>query len=337
MAPVTGALKPTAGLAALMAGVVLAGLASLALGSLSIPLGDVVGAFTGFDDSDAQVIVRDVRGPRTLVALAVGACLGAAGAVGQGMTRNPLADPGILGISAGASFFVVAAIFVLGISTAVGFVWFAFLGAVVSGFTVYMLGAAGPGARAAPINLALAGAAVAALFAALTSAVIVADAQTLNEFRFWVVGSVAGRDLDTLAVAGPFMAIGLLGALLAGQALNALALGEDVAQALGQRVARTRAALVASFVLLSGGAVAVAGPIAFVGLIVPHIARGVVGADYRWVVPYSILIGAILIMVADVVGRLVARPGEVQVGIVMAVLGVPVFIALVRRRKLAEL
>ena len=332
----TGALKPTAGLAALLTGVVLAGLASLALGSLSISLSDVVGAFTGFDDSDAQVIVRDVRGPRTLVAMAVGAGLGAAGAVAQGVTRNPLADPGILGISMGASFFVVAAIFVLGISSALGYVWFAFVGSVVAGITVYGLGATGSSNRAAPINLALAGAAVAALFGALTSSVLVVDTQTLNEFRFWMVGSVAGRDLDTLAVAGPFMAIGLIGALLAGRALNALALGEDVAQALGQRVARTRAVLLASFVLLSGGAVALAGPIAFVGLIVPHIARGLVGADYRWVVPYSILIGAMLITVADVIGRIVARPDEIQVGIVMAVLGVPVFIALVRRKKLAE-
>jgi len=333
---VTGALRPTAGLAALLAAVAAAALASLALGSLSIPLHDVVGAFTGFDDSDAQVIVRDVRGPRTLIALAVGAGLGAAGAVAQGVTRNPLADPGILGISLGASFFVVAAIFLLGISSALGYVWFAFVGAVVAGITVYGLGATGPGNRAAPINLALAGAAVAALFGALTSAVLVADTQTLNEFRFWVVGSVAGRDLDTLAVAGPFMAIGLAGALFAGRALNALALGEDAAQALGQRVARTRAVLLASFVLLSGGAVAIAGPIAFVGLIVPHVARGLVGADYRWVVPYSALIGAILITAADVVGRLVAKPDEIQVGIVMAVLGVPVFIALVRGRRLAE-
>ena len=332
----TGAIKPTAGLAALLAGVVLAGLASLALGSLSISLHDVVGAFTSFDDSDAQVIVRDVRGPRTLVALAVGAGLGAAGAVAQGVTRNPLADPGILGISMGASFFVVGAIFVLGISSALGYVWFAFVGAVVAGATVYGLGATGSSNRAAPINLALAGAAVAALFGALTSSVLVVDTQTLNEFRFWMVGSVAGRDLDTLAVAGPFMAIGMVGALVAGRALNALALGEDVAKALGQRVARTRAVLLASFVVLSGGAVALAGPIAFVGLIVPHIARGLVGADYRWVVPYSALIGAMLITVADVVGRLVARPDEIQVGIVMAVLGVPVFIALVRRRKLAE-
>lgn len=332
----TGALKPTAGLAALLAGAVLAGLASLAFGSLSISLDDVVHAFTDFDDSDAQVIVRDVRGPRTLVALAVGAALGASGAVAQGVTRNPLADPGILGISLGASFFVVAAIFVLGIGSAIGYVWFAFLGSVVAGVIVYGLGATGPGNRAAPINLALAGAAVAALFGAMTSAVLVTDTRTLDQFRFWVVGSVADRGLDTLAVAGPFMAVGLAGALLAGRALNALALGEDVAQALGQRVARTRTALLASFVLLSGGAVAVAGPIAFVGLIVPHIARGMVGGDYRWIVPYSALIGAILITVADVAGRLVARPGEVQVGIVMAVIGVPVFIALVRRRRLAE-
>ena len=214
----TGALKPTAGLAALLAGVVLAGLASLALGSLSIPLHDVVGAFTGFDDSDAQVIVRDVRGPRTLVALAVGAGLGAAGAVAQGVTRNPLADPGHPRASRWgppSSWWPPSSCWASARRS--GTSGSPSLGAVVAGITVYGLGATGPGNRAAPINLALAGAAVAALFGALTSAVLVADTQTLNEFRFWVVGSVAGRDLDTLAVAGPFMAIGLAGALFAGR------------------------------------------------------------------------------------------------------------------------
>lgn len=333
----TSAARPTLGLLALVAATAAAGLASLALGSLSIPLADVVGAFTDYDDSDGQAIIRDARLPRTLVAIAVGGALGAAGALIQGMTRNPLADPGILGIEAGAALAVVLAIFLLGISSAAGFVWFAFAGATAAGFVVYALGARGRGARAAPINLAIAGAAVAALCVALTSAVIVVDAQTLDEFRFWVVGSVAGRELGVLGVALPFLVVGLLVALFAGRALNALSLGEDVARALGQRIVLTRAAVVVAFVLLAGSAVAVAGPIGFVGLIVPHVARAMVGTDYRWIVPYSLLLGAILVLSADVVGRLVARPKEIQVGIVMAVVGVPVFVALVRRRGLAEL
>ncbi len=325
------------GLLVLLAGLAAAGCASLALGSLQISLEDVVGAFIDYDDSDAQAIVRDARGPRTLVALAVGGSLGAAGALIQGLTRNPLGDPGILGIEAGAAFAVVLAIFLLGISSATGFVWFAFAGAVVAGFVVYALGATGRSAHAAPVNLAIAGAAVAALFAALTSAVIVVDAHTLNEFRFWVVGSVAGRDLDVLAVALPFIVVGLVVALLSGRALNAIALGDDVARVLGERVALTRAIVIAGFILLAGSAVAVAGPIGFVGLMAPHFARAMVGADYRWVVPYSILLGAILVLVADVIGRLVVSPREMQVGIVMAAIGVPAFIAIVRRGPVADL
>ncbi len=331
------ATRPALGLIGLVAAAAAAALASLALGSLSISLSDVVGAFVEYDDSDGQAIVRDVRGPRTLVAIAVGGSLGAAGALIQGVTRNPLADPGILGIEAGAALAVVLAIFLLGIGSPAGFVWFAFAGAAGAGFLVYSLGAAAGGAKAAPINLAIAGAAVGALCVALTSAVIVVDAQTLDQFRFWVAGSVAGRELGVLGITLPFLLLGLIAALLAGRALNALALGEDVARSLGQRIGLIRALVVAAFVLLAGGAVAVAGPIGFVGLVVPHVARALVGTDYRWIVPYSILLGAILVLGADVVGRLVARPDEIQVGIMMAAIGVPVFVGLVRRRSLAEL
>jgi iron complex transport system permease protein len=326
----------TAGL--LVALVLLAGVsaASVAIGSVHIAIGDVVGALVDPQATDEHVIVRDVRVPRTLVGIAVGAALGVAGALLQGLTRNPLADPGILGFEAGAALAVVAAIFLLGVSSIAGYVWFALAGAAVAGALVFALGASG-GSRAAPVTLALAGAAVTALCIALTSALLVLDVRTLDEFRFWVSGSLAGRDLGLLAGALPFMAVGLLLALGSSRALNAQALGEDVARALGQRVGRARAAAAAGSVLLSGAAVAVAGPVAFIGLTVPHAARAVTGPDYRWVLPYSAVLGAILILVADVIGRLVAAPAEVPVGIVMAAVGVPAFIALVRRPRLAEL
>ena len=321
----------SAGLLGVAAALVAVCFASIAYGSLKIPPGDVIDAFTSFRDVDEHVIVRDVRVPRTLIGLVIGAALGVAGAVMQGMTRNPLADPGVLGIQAGAAFAVVIAIFVLGVGSVAGYAWFALLGAAAAGTVVYALGAAG-GSRATPINLALAGAAVAALLVALTSAVLAIDADTLDRYRFWIVGSVAGRELDVLAGALPFLAVGFVLAFGSGRALNALALGEDVARSLGQRVRITQAAGAAAFVLLAGGAVAVAGPIAFVGLTVPHVARGIVGPDYRWLLPYCALLGAILVLGADVLGRVVARPSEVDVGIVMAVVGTPVFIALVRRR-----
>jgi iron complex transport system permease protein len=320
-----------AGLLGVAAALVVACFASIAYGSLKIPPGEVIDAFTDFRDVDEHVIIRDVRVPRTLIGLVVGAALGVAGAVMQGMTRNPLADPGVLGIQQGAAFAVVSAIFLLGVGSVAGYAWFALAGAAAAGVVVYALGSAG-GSRATPVNLALAGAAVAALLVALTSAVLSIEAETLDQYRFWIVGSVAGRELDILVGALPFLAAGFILAFGSGRALNALALGEDVARSLGQRVKLIQAAGAAAFVLLAGGAVAVAGPIIFVGLTVPHIARGVIGPDYRWLLPYCALLGAILLLVADVLGRVVARPSEVDVGIVMAVIGTPVFIALVRRR-----
>lgn len=325
-----------AGLAASLVALFGCVLASLAVGSLDIPLGEVIAAFTGFDGSDAHVIVTELRVPRTELGLLVGGALGAAGTLMQGVTRNPLAEPGILGINAGAAFAVVVAIFLLGASSVTVYAWFALLGAGVTAAAVYALGASGRDGTT-PIKLALAGAVTAALLVSLTSAVLVLDTRTLDEFRFWVVGSIAGRDEDVVVSVAPFIGAGLILALLAGARLNALALGDDVARSLGQRVGRVRAASTAGFVLLAGGAVAAAGPIAFVGLTVPHFARGLVGPDYRWIVPYSIVLGATLLLASDVLGRVVARPGELEVGIVTAVLGAPFFIWLVRRRRLSGL
>ncbi len=254
----------------------------------------------------------------------------------QGLTRNPLADPGLLGVNSGAALGVVLGIFLLGVQEPTGYVWFALAGGAGAALVVHGLGSSGRDG-ATPVKIALAGAVVASLLAAITSAVLVLDAETLDRFRFWVVGSVAGRPLDVLAATVPFMATGGVVALVAGRWLNALALGDDLARTLGQRMATVRATVALGAVALAAGAVATAGPIAFVGLIAPHVARALTGPDYRWILPYSALIGAILLLAGDVLGRVVARPGEVEVGIVSALVGAPVFIALVRRRRLAEL
>ncbi len=322
------------GAAALLA---LCGAASLAVGSQDVPLRDVVRALSAFDaSSDAQVIVRELRVPRTEVGLLVGAALGAAGALMQGVTRNPLAEPGILGVNAGAALAVVLAISVLGVADPSGYAAFALLGAGASAVLVFLLGSSG--ARGpTPVALALAGVVLGALLVALTSAVLVFDARTLDEFRFWIVGSIAGRDAGIALAVLPLVLLGLGLALTAGRRLNALALGDEVARSLGQRVGRARASAGLAVVLLAGGAVAAAGPIAFVGLAVPHVARALVGPDYRWIVPYSILGGAILLLATDVVGRVLARPAELEVGIVTALLGAPFFVWLVRRGRLAAL
>jgi len=311
-------------------------LLSVAVGSRAISPAGVWGALLSPTGSDDDVVVRALRLPRTVVGLTVGIALGLAGALIQGHTRNPLADPGLLGVSAGAAFAVVVAIYALRVSTPLGYVWFAFGGALAASAAVFALGAV-RAAASTPVTLALAGAAVSALLGALTSALVLLDEQTLDAYRFWAVGSVAGRGLDVLLPVLPFLVGGALLALAHSPALNTLGLGEDVARALGLRVGLTRAAGIASVTLLTGGAVAVAGPIGFVGLVVPHVARALTGPDYRWLLPFSGLLGAILLLLADVVGRVVVRPGELQAGIVLAVVGAPFFIALVRRRRLVSL
>jgi len=325
------------GLAVLLALTVVACLASIAIGTRSIGLGEVWRALLDSDlSSEEAVIVRQLRVPRTVLGLMVGMALGVAGALMQGHTRNPLGDPGLLGVTAGASLAVVLSIAWLGIGTPSGYVWFAFLGALVGTVAVYLIGSAGRGG-ATPVTLALAGAALSALLYGLVRAVLVTDQQTLDSFRFWVVGSLAGRDADVAWQVAPFIALGLLLAVVNSPALNLLGLGEDVARGLGQRIWLARVVGLAAITLLAGAATAACGPIAFVGLVVPHAVRAVTGPDHRWLIPCSALAGAVLLLVADVVGRVVVRPGELQVGIVLALIGAPFFIALVRRRKTAGL
>lgn len=312
-------------------------LASLAYGARPMDLADAWNAFAAFDArSQDHLIVRSLRLPRTAIGLVVGAALGLAGAIMQGLTRNPLADPGILGVNAGAAVGVVLAIHLFGISSALGWMAFAMTGALAASLLVYALASRGRGG-ATPVKLALAGAATAAMLGAVTSALVLLDQQTLDQFRFWAVGSLTGRDLDLLLAVAPFLAIGAVIALGMGRTLNALSLGDDLAAAVGQRVGTARLVGAVGVMLLVGAAVSLAGPIGFVGLVIPHIARGITGPDYRWVLIWSAVLSPILLLGADVIGRLVVRPGELQAGIVTALVGAPFFVALVRRRRLAEL
>ena len=308
---------------------------SVTVGARPIPFDAVWSALTAFDpDSTDHRIIWDLRLPRTLLGLSVGAALGLAGTVLQGATRNPLADPSILGLHAGAAAFVVVGVAVFGISQLSAYVWLAFLGAAVSTFLVYAVASLGR-EGATPVKLALAGSAMTAALQSVTSAILLTSPRTLDEVRFWQVGSLAGRNMDVLVQVAPFLAVGLLLALSTGRLLDGLSMGEDVARALGQRVGLSRALAALAAIILAGGATAAAGPIAFVGLTVPHVARAITGPNYRWILPYSMLLAPILLLGADIVGRVIAPPGEVQVGIVTAALGAPFFIALVRRRKLA--
>jgi iron complex transport system permease protein len=324
------------GLALLVLGLVAAAVASIAIGSKEIALDGVWHALASPTGLEDDVVIRQLRIPRTLIGIVVGIALGVGGALMQGHTRNPLADPGILGVTHGAAFAVVLSIFTLGITSLTSYVWFAFAGAFVASVVVFLLGSSGR-AGPTPVTLALAGAAVSALMHGLVSALVLLDQQSLDAFRFWQVGAIAGRDLTVLLQVLPFLALGLFLALANAPGVNALALGEDVARSLGQRIVRTRIIGVLAITLLIGGAVAACGPIGFLGLVVPHAARAITGPDYRWLLPYSGLLGAALLLVADVLGRIVARPAELEVGIMMAVFGAPFFIALVRRKKLVKL
>jgi iron complex transport system permease protein len=324
------------GLLVALAGVAAVAGCSFVFGSKPIPVGTVIDAFLHYDGSNDHLIVRSLRVPRTLIGLGVGAALGLAGTVMQGMSRNPLADPALLGIEQGASLAVVLAISAFGIGSLTGYVWFAFAGAALGGVLVYTLGSSGRGG-ATPVKLALAGTAVSALLSSFTWAILLLDVATLDRFRFWVVGSLAGRGASIAGQVAPFLAVGIVLALASARSLNTLALGEDVARALGQRVGVARATAALAIVVLTGAATAAAGPIAFVGLTVPHVARAICGPDHRWVLPWSMVLAPCLLLGSDVLGRVVARPGELQVGIVTALVGAPFFVALVRRRKLAAL
>ncbi|WP_243725860.1 FecCD family ABC transporter permease [Actinomadura rubrisoli] len=324
-----------AGLAALAGALLLAVAASFAVGAEHIPLGRVAAGVFSPDGSKDALIVQELRLPRTLLGLGVGVALGLAGAVMQALTRNPLAEPGLLGVNGGASLAVVIVIGAFRVDEVLVYVWAAFLGAAGAAMLVYLIGARGRGG-ASPARLVLAGAAVNAVFTALTAGLMLLNPRSFNGFRFWQVGTLGGRDLGVFFRVLPFIAAGTVLALLLARPLNALGLGDDAGRALGARPGQARALGALAVVLLCGSATAAAGPITFLGLAVPFIVRALVGPDQRWVLPYSLLLAPVLLLGADIIGRVVA-PGELETGIVTAFLGAPLFMLMVRRGRTRDL
>ncbi|MFE7465337.1 FecCD family ABC transporter permease [Streptomyces sp. NPDC057499] len=326
-----------AGLAALLAVLAVAAAVSLAVGARALSPAEVWhGLFTdpGSDHrlTGIRLIVRTVRVPRTVLAVVAGAALGVGGALIQGFTRNPIADTGLVGVNAGASFAVVSVIAVFGFADPLQYVWFAFAGAALCGVVVFGLAGIGRGAGN-PLTLALAGQGVTVFLAAMTTAVALSSQKSMNALRFWNAGSVAGAGFDVIAPVAVLVAVGLVPALIVLPSLNLLNLGDDVARGLGVSVARSRTLGIAAVTLLAGAATAACGPIAFLGLMVAHVARYLTGPDHRWLVPYAGLLGSLVLLVCDIVGRVVVRPGELDAGIVVALLGAPFFAVLVWRGK----
>lgn len=304
-------------------------LTSILLGAADISPLTVWQSLTQFDGSTNHLIIRTVRLPRAIMAVVVGAALAVAGAITQGLTRNPLAAPDILGINVGAALAMVLAVF-LGIGS--GAVGFAFMGAAIAAVTVYWLGSMGRSGLT-PLKLVVAGAALSYLLGSLTTGILILSQRTLDEIRFWLAGSLAGQDMASLLPVLPYICVGLVGSLALGRPLTLLSLGEDVAQGLGLQTAWIKIAAAVTVVLLAGSSVALAGPIGFVGLVVPHVVRFGVGVDYRWILPYAMIAGGVLLSVADIAARLIIRPQELPVGIMTALVGAPFFIYLARSQK----
>ncbi|MEW2129404.1 iron chelate uptake ABC transporter family permease subunit [Streptomyces sp. NPDC005435] len=308
---------------------------SVMVGSKVIPVSVIRDALFSPSSSPDQFAVRDFRLPRTIVGLVVGIALGLSGALIQALTRNPLADPGVLGVHAGASFAVTVAVGLLGVRDAQGYMWFAFAGALIVTLLVLALGSTRK--ASSPVVMVLAGVCVGAVLGGAREALQLADPDAFDAMRYWNAGSVAGRPLEVVWPVLPFFAVALVLAFAMSGPLNALALGDELAVAQGVRPARTRVLAVIALTLLAGGATAIAGPIGFVGLMVPHVARWIVGPDQRWIFAYSMLLAPSLLLVSDILGRVVMRPGEIPVGIVTAFVGAPVLVALVRRKKASGL
>ncbi|WP_181899323.1 FecCD family ABC transporter permease [Lachnotalea glycerini] len=316
-------------------GIILCFAASLAFGSRNISLDTVLDTlFTGGSSFESRVIRERI--PRTVFSILAGASLGVSGALMQAITRNPVADPSILGVNTGASLFVVSGIAFFHINSASEYIWFALAGAAVTAIFVYRIGSMGYGG-ATPIKLALAGTATSAALSSLVSAVILPRTEVMNAFRFWQVGSVSGATWDGIRIIAPFLAAGLLMGIFLASALNAMALGDDVATGLGVRTGVVRLIGALAGVLLCGATTALAGPIGFVGLMIPHTMRLLCGSDMRLVVPMSAIGGAILLTTSDILGRLIGTPGELEAGIVTAFIGAPVLVSIAMRAKVRSL
>lgn len=328
----TRALWLVAALGVLVAVMVL----SVAVGSGNIPVSDVRHALFHNSGTESDIIVRGLRVPRTLLGVLAGIAFGLSGALIQAMTRNPLADPGVLGVNAGAGFAVVLGIRLFGLTGLWQYVWFSFAGAVVATVIVYVIGSAGT-AGATPVRLTLVGIAFGAVVGGIGSGVTLLDPDTFDKMRTWTIGSLSGDPMSLVVSIAPFIAIGTILALVIARPLNAVALGDDLAASLGADITRTRVIGVIAVTLLCGAATAVAGPIGFVGLMVPHVARWLLGPDQRWIFAFTVIGSPAILLAADIIGRLVVRPGELQAGLVTAVVGAPVLIVLVRRRNASGL
>lgn len=304
--------------------------ASIIFGITNIPLHTVIESYTNFNGSNEHLIIQTTRVPRALIAAAVGASLAVAGAVMQAVTRNPLASPSIFGVNSGAAFFIVVASSLFHASGSRELTWIAFAGSALSTGIVYLLGSIGRDGLT-PLKITMAGAAVTAFFHSLTQGFLLADGKMFDQVLIWLVGSVAGRSIAMLHAVYPYMIAGFLLCMLLARHINVLTMGEDVAAGLGQKTAWVKGAAALAIVLLAGASVAVAGPIAFVGIIIPHIVRFLVGIDYRWIIPYSALLGAILLVTADLGSRYIAMPSEVPVGVMTAIIGVPFFVYIARK------
>ncbi|ASR36575.1 ABC transporter permease [Prauserella marina] len=324
--------RPAIALLAALVVLALCVVLSLLTGSEPVALGEVLRVLFADDRSDAAVIVHDLRMPRTIVGICVGIALGLAGALMQSLTRNPIADPGVLGINAGAAFGVLIAIVGFGIGSFTGYVWFAFLGATLSTTLVYLIGSRGNDSGA-PVRLALAGTAIGAALVSATEAMVFLDPKAFDEYRFWIVGDISKPEMTVVVQLLPFLAIGTLVALSLGPRLNAIALGDQLGKALGAGLVQTRLLVGVAVLVLAGLATAAAGPIGFVGLAAPHLARAVTGPDQRWLLPFAGVLGAVLVLLADVLGRVVLPSGELRVSILTAIVGAPLFVYLVRRRR----
>ncbi|WP_448223179.1 FecCD family ABC transporter permease [Gordonia iterans] len=328
--------RRAAGVVVLLA--VLAGVmfASVLVGSQHIPLGTVWDGIAHFDPLSVDHNSVRARVSRTVLGVLVGLALGVSGALIQAMTRNPLADPGILGVNAGAAFFVALAVGLFGFTTIWTNIWFAFLGAILATSLVYLVGSRGV-AGATPVRLTLAGVAVSALLGGITVGLMLVDPVAFDQMRFWSAGSIAGRPLDAPLAIAPFLIVGVALAAVVARSLNAVALGDDLARSLGADVVRTRVLGVVAVTLLCGAATAAAGPIGFVGLMIPHVCRWIVGPEQRWILLYTLVAAPILLLVADILARVVLERNELPVGVVTAFVGAPVLIALVRRSKASGL
>lgn len=312
---------------------VLAGLAaSIAVGKSMVPLSTVIDAFTSFDGSREHLIIRSVRVPRALMAMMVGASLGVAGSVMQAVSRNPLAGPEMLGSNYGAALLLVISMNLFGYTSSIIHLWAALIGAGLASLTVFLLGSLGSRGLTS-IKLIMAGATINLLLSSMVQGILIFSEQSLDEMRFWMAGSLTGGSMEMFVQVLPYMLAGLAGAIALSRQINLLSLGDEVAQGLGLKVGLYKTGALLIMMCLMGGSVAIAGPISFLGLAVPHISRFLVGIDYRWIIPYAAMLGAGLLLLADIGARFILPEQELPAGVLTALLGAPFLIYLAQRRE----